>query len=79
MSDDTAPLLTLREVARALTVSERAVQRLIVQCCFPRAIGLGGGLRWCQRDVDSYLWLVTRGMFSSPGESPTDLPQSEES
>ncbi len=76
MSDDTAPTLTLGKVASSLDVHPRLLRRLVERFQFPPPVWIGGKERWCQRDVDSYLWLVTRGLLTSGTE--TSEPADEE-
>lgn len=51
----TERLLKLREVAEALSLSTRAVYRLIADGALPRPVKLGGAARFYESDVQGYL------------------------
>jgi excisionase family DNA binding protein len=48
-------LMTKREVARELRISVRSVERLTQVGELPRAISIGGQLRWAAKDLDQFL------------------------
>jgi len=48
-------LLTIREVAKRLCLSTRAVYRLIADGVLPRPVKLGGASRFYESDVQAYL------------------------
>lgn len=57
---DEPQLLTLKQVASRLGVSEKTVRRLVRSGRFPEAVMMGGSPRWHPEDVQSYVWMVTR-------------------
>ncbi|MFA5257873.1 MAG: helix-turn-helix domain-containing protein [Opitutales bacterium] len=48
-------LLTLRQVASCLSLSTRAVYRLIADGALPRPVKLGGASRFYESDVHAFL------------------------
>lgn len=74
---DFGPIMTIKQVADRLGVSERLVRRMIERGQFPRPMPVGGAERWCQLDVDSVLWLASRGLPilndpTVPDDDPTE-------
>jgi len=64
MSDEIDHPLSLEEVAHALHVSTRTVERWIQKKHFPPPAHLpGGGKCWFRADIDAFLHLVQRGTF----------------
>jgi len=55
-SRETSPLMTVKEVAEFLAVTERTVYRLMKECNLP-ACWVGGGWRFRAKTVDAW----TRG------------------
>ncbi len=62
-------LLTLKEVAHRLKVSERQVRELVHQRRLVRPVKLGKANRWFAQDVASYEWLLARGFFEAPAKA----------
>jgi excisionase family DNA binding protein len=55
MPDDAGELLTKREVARLLRISERTLERLTAAGEGPPSITFGRSRRWARRDVEQWL------------------------
>ena len=55
MPDDAGELLTKREVARLLRISERTLERLTAAGEGPPSITFGRSRRWRRRDVEDWL------------------------
>lgn len=62
-------LLTLKEVATALDLSERAVQRLVKEGHLAHPVMLGSSPRWFETDVRVYLWMLLRAQIA-PAQPP---------
>lgn len=60
--------LTIMQVAALLDVEPRTVRRLIAARRFPPGWSQGRAKYWWAKDVESYLWLASRGAFGA------DLP-----
>ena len=54
-SEKPETLICLKTVARRLSLSTRAVYRLIASDDFPRPVKVGGATRFYQSDLDTYL------------------------
>jgi excisionase family DNA binding protein len=61
MDDDTLPTLTIKQAASLLKVHHRTLRRWIDRGVFPEGVQVGSSVRWCKRDIASYLWLSVRG------------------
>ncbi|KAB1661536.1 helix-turn-helix domain-containing protein [Pseudoclavibacter sp. CFCC 13796] len=48
-------LLTIKDLARYLSVSEKTIRNLRSKGEGPRAVKIGGSVRWRQETVDQYL------------------------
>lgn len=48
-------LLTLAEVATRLSLSKRAIYRLIARGSLPRPVKIGGATRLCESDLTQFL------------------------
>jgi excisionase family DNA binding protein len=55
MPDDAGELLTKREVAQLLRISERTLERLTEAGEGPRSVKFGRSRRWLRRDVERWL------------------------
>ncbi len=56
-------LLTVKEVAHLLNVSERTVRRLVTEGHLAAPRSVGGARRWFPGDVRVYLYRLRRGDF----------------
>ncbi|WP_192496861.1 helix-turn-helix transcriptional regulator [Pseudoclavibacter sp. CFCC 14310] len=49
------PLLTIKDLAALLNVSEKTIRNLRSKGIGPRAVKIGGSIRWRQETIDQYL------------------------
>ncbi|WP_028245495.1 helix-turn-helix transcriptional regulator [Pseudoclavibacter soli] len=49
------PLLTIKDLASLLNVSEKTIRNLRAKGQGPRAVKIGGSVRWRRETVDRYL------------------------
>ncbi len=60
---DPGPLLSLKQVAHQLGISERQVYRLVAEKRLLPPMRIGKTVKWFAADVDVYLHLLGRGMW----------------
>jgi predicted DNA-binding transcriptional regulator AlpA len=50
-----SPLLTVDDLAALLKVSPRTIWRMRSCCQLPKPVKVGGGVRWRQSDIESWI------------------------
>lgn len=57
---DGEELLSLKEVASRLKVSEKTIRRMIKDGRFPDPVRIGTSPLWHAKDCDAFIWLTMR-------------------
>ena len=68
-------LLTAREVAHVLRISERSVWRLCSEKKLPAPLHVGGAARWKKTDIEDWFQRATQARDAAKRNSSTEVKE----